>query len=138
MRKYLSLWPTVMLMLFASAFVSSAQLGSGWNVYTPNERLEYETNDILFIIDTAPASFNNGFCAYSKSGNARTFQLLKSSSNRIEIRPDDDYSTGTHQFQADIVMTPPTSGECLHQIFNGSAGPWCIIRQYTNYNGSLR
>src|SRR6185312_9662335 len=23
-------------------------------------------------------------------------------------------------------------------IFNGPTGPWCIIRQYTNYNGSIR
>jgi hypothetical protein len=127
-----------LLALLIWAATAQAQLGSGWNVYTPSERLEYETNDILFTISPPPNYFNNGFCAYSNSGTARIFQLLTHSSNRIEIRPNDDYSTGTHQFQADIVMSPPTSGECLHQIFNGPTGPWCIIRQYTNFNGSLR
>ena len=127
---------TLMAMLAAPAL--RAQLGTGWTAKTFTERLQYETNDILFSITPAPSSFDNGLCAYNKTGNVRTFQLLTHSSNRIEIRDNDDYSTGTHQFQADIVMSPPTSGESIHQIFNGPTGPWCIIRQYTNFNGSIR
>jgi len=133
-----SLIALTILTLLCTVAPLRAQLGTGWTVKTVTERLQYETNDILFSITPAPSSFSNNFCAYSKSGNTRTFQLLTHSSNRIEIRDNDDYSTGTRQFQADIVMTPPTSGESIHQIFNGPTGPWCIIRQYTNFNGSIR
>src|SRR5438132_689364 len=136
-KQYLSL-ATTLFSSFLLVSTGSAQIGSGWTQITPVERLEYETNDILFSITPAPSSFNNGFCSYVKSGSSETFQLLNHSSNRIEIRPNDDYSTGTRQFQADILINTPTTGECLHQIFNGSAGPWFIARQYSNYNGSIK
>ncbi len=126
--------PTALLL----AARAQAQIGSGWTQITPTERLEYETNDVLYTISPAPSSFNNGFCSYNKSGSTETFKLLSHYSNRIEIRPNDDYSSGTRQFQADIVISSPSTGESIHQIFNGPTGPWFIAKEFSNYNGSIK
>src|SRR5438105_1359249 len=71
-----------------------AQVGSGWTKQTFSERFEYETNDILNTISPPPSSFNDGLCEYDNTGGVETFQLLDPNSNRSEIRPNDDYSSG--------------------------------------------
>ena len=118
--------------------MAQAQVGSGWTQQTFSKRLEYETNDILFSISPPPSSFNNGDCEYDNTGGVETFQLLNPHSNRIEIRPNDDYSSGTRQFQAEVLISAPSSGESIHQIFNGSTGPWLIVREESNTDGSIR
>ena len=107
-----------------------AQVGSGWTQQTFSERFEYETNDILNTISPPPASFTDNFLHYDNTGGIETFQLKTSASNRAEIRPNDDYSSGSRQFQATImVATNTTTGECIHQVFNGSTGPYLLLRQ---------
>ena len=107
-----------------------AQIGSGWTQQTFSERLEFETNDILNTISPPPASFTDNFLHYDNTGGVETFQLKTSASNRAEIRANDDYSSGSRQFQATItVATNTTDGECIHQVFNGSTGPYLLLRQ---------
>lgn len=125
------------LLLSTFALTASAQLGSGWTKVTFSERFEYESNDVLRSISPPPSSFNNGYCSYAKSGVVETFKLLTHRSNRAEIRPNDDYSSGSRQFQADILISSPSEGETIHQIFNGPAGPWLLIKETSDSNGSL-
>src|SRR5207247_6740984 len=113
-------------------------MGSGWTEKTFTERFQYETNDILFSISPPPSSFNNGFCEYDNTGGVETFQLMKTQSNRAEIRPNDDYSSGSRQFQGDVLVSRPSTDECIHQIFNGSTAPFLLLREETNSNGSLK
>src|SRR5215469_10986950 len=103
---------TMMIRAFSILAVSSlwllpshtqAQIGSGWTPATFSERFEYESNDVLLTISPPPSSFNNGYCEYDNTGGTETFQLLNSHSNRGEIRFNDDYSTGSRQFQADVL-----------------------------------
>jgi hypothetical protein len=115
-----------------------AQVGSGWTQQTFSERFEYETNDILNTISPPPGSFNDGLCEYDNTAGVETFQLVNPNSNRAEIRPNDDYSSGTRQFQADVLISTPSTDECIHQIFNGSTAPFLLLREETNNNGSLK
>ncbi len=115
-----------------------AQVGSGWTQSTFTERFEYETNDILNTISPPPSSFNDGLCEYDNTSGVETFQLLDPNSNRAEIRPNDDYSSGSRQFQADVLVSTPSTDECIHQIFNGSTAPFLLLREETDNNGSLK
>ena len=129
---------SVLFLILLLAASASAQIGSGWTLQAFSERFEYESNDILITISPPPASFNNGYCEYDNTGGVETFQLLSSHSNRAEIRPNDDYSSGSRQFQADVSVSPPSVDECIHQIFNDSAAPYLLLREETNSNGSLK
>lgn len=124
--------------LFLGGCLARAQVGSGWTQQTFSERFEYESNDVLLTISPPPASFNNGYCEYDNTGGVETFQLLTPQSNRAETRPNDDYSSGSRQFQADVLVSAPSVDECIHQIFNGSTGPYLLLREETNFNGSLK
>ncbi|MDE3099725.1 MAG: RICIN domain-containing protein [Verrucomicrobiota bacterium] len=131
--RMLAVLPATLLLTISA----QAQIGGGWSVYTPSERFEYESNDIGHSISPPPSYFNNGYCAFTRTSKTDRFQLLTHNSNRAEIRANDDYSTGSHQFQAYILIQPPTTGETVHQIFNGPAGPWLLIKETSAYNGSL-
>src|SRR5437016_7736906 len=87
------------VILFAAAYTLHAQVGTGWTPATFSQRFEYESNDVLITISPPPAYFNNGYCSYSNAAGVETFQLLSHHSNRAEIRPNDDYSSGARQFQ---------------------------------------
>src|SRR3954470_19977846 len=115
-----------------------AQVGTGWTAATFSQRFEYESNDVFFTISPPPAYFNNGYCSYSNAAGVETFQLLTHRSNRAETRPNDDYSSGSRQFQADVLISSPSADQCIHQMFNGPAGPWFLLREETNFNGSLK
>jgi hypothetical protein len=112
------------------AVTARAQIGSGWSQITPSERFEYETNDILKTISPPPSSFDLPQVHYDNTSGVETFELKNHSSNRAEIRPNDDYSSGSRQFEADILIpTNTTTGECIHQVFNGPTGPYLLLRQ---------
>ncbi|MDE3099724.1 MAG: fibronectin type III domain-containing protein [Verrucomicrobiota bacterium] len=132
--RMLAVLPATLLLTIAAR----AQIGSGWSVYTPSEKFQYESNDIGFSISPPPSYFNNGYCQFNRTNPVDEFQLLTHNSNRAEIRVNDDYSTGSHQFQADVLIaTTTTTGETIHQIFNGPAGPWLLIKETSNYFGSI-
>src|SRR3954463_5515857 len=127
-----------MLSVLLLAGTVQAQVGSGWTQKTFSERYEYESNDVFFTITPPPASFNNTLCEYDNTGGIETFQLLNPRSNRSEIRPNDDYSSGSRPFQADVLISKPSTDECIHQVFNGSTAPFLLLREETNNNGSLK
>jgi hypothetical protein len=129
---------SILTVTCALAMSAQAQIGSGWTVATFSERFEYESNDVLRTISPPPSSFNNGSCEYDNTAGVETFQLLNSHSNRGEIRPNDDASTGSRQFEADILISSPSDGESIHQIFNGPTGPWLIVREQSDAGGSIR
>ena len=129
---------TILLSVLLLAVAARAQIGSGWTQTNCTERFEYESNDVLFTISPPPTNFNNGNCEYDNTSGIETFQLLNSHSNRGEIRINDDYSSGSRQFEADVLVTAPSSDECIHQVFNGSTSPYLLLREETNNGGSLK
>ena len=107
-----------------------AQVGTGWTEQTFTDWFEYETNDDLNVINPAPSVFSYPQLYYDKASGIETFELLMPTSNRAEIRPDDNYSSGSRQFQAEVMIpTNSTTGECIHQVFNGSTGPYLLLRE---------
>src|SRR3954463_14787396 len=130
-RLFRGIVPTVIL--FAATCTLHAQVGTGWTVATFSQRFEYESNDVLITISPPPSYFNNGYCSYSNAAGVETFQLLSHHSNRAETRPNDDYSSGSRQLQADVLISSPSADQCIHQMFNGSAGPWLLLREETNF-----
>lgn len=129
---------TILLSALVLSVSARAQIGSGWTQTNYTERFEYESNDVLLTISPPPSSFNNGSCEYDNTSGIETFQLLNSHSNRGEIRFNDDYSSGSRQFQADVLVSAPSSDECIHQVFNGSTAPYLLLREETNNGGSLK
>lgn len=139
-RPLLTLVPSLLMLILSllSPKQVQAQVGSGWTMATFSERFEYESNDILFTISPPPSSFDNGLCEYDNTAGEETFQLLDPKSNRAEIRANDDYSSGSRQFQADVLISTPSTDESIHQIFNGTTAPYLLLREETNNNGSLK
>lgn len=138
-RPLLTLAPSLLLIVLSLLSPKKVwgQVGSDWTLTTFSERFEYESNDILYTISPPPGSFDNGLCEYDNTAGVETFQLLEPQSNRAEIRANDDYSSGSRQFQADVLISTPSTDECIHQIFNGTTAPYLLLREETNYNGSL-
>jgi len=131
-------------LLVGGAVVSArGQIGGGWTQMTYGERLEPETNDVLFSISPPPSVFiisPGDYCTYTNSGGVETFNLWNPDSNRIEIRVNDDYTSGNQQFEGDVRLSPPTDNECVMQIFgsdgNGNATLF-MLRGFSANGGSL-
>jgi hypothetical protein len=115
-----------------------AQIGTGWKQIFPASNIQVETHDKINEFPGTSTSIVNGGGIYSKSGNVETFQLVNTTSNRVERRYHDEYSSGTRQLQADITIFAPSNNESIHQIFNGPTGPWLIVRELNTSGGSVR
>ncbi|PYX92211.1 MAG: hypothetical protein DMG67_07600 [Acidobacteria bacterium] len=126
------------LSLAVTAQMASAQIGSGWTQIFPSSNIQVETHDHINQFPGASTSIVNGGGRYSNSGGVETFQLVNTTSNRVERRYRDEYSSGTRQFQADITISTPSNNESIHQIFNGPTGPWLIVREENLNGGSVR
>jgi hypothetical protein len=128
--KTLTTVTSILSLACALGTTARAQVGSGWTQVTFSERFEYETNDILNTISPPPSSFTSPYLHYDNTSGIETFQLITHASNRAEIRPNDDYSSGSRQFAADVmVVSSTTTGESIHQVFNGPTGPYLLLRE---------
>jgi hypothetical protein len=128
----------VSLLLAVATHMAYAQIGSGWKQIFPASNIQVETHDHINQFPGSSTSIVNGGGIYSNSGVVETFQLVNTTSNRVERRYHDEYSSGTRQFQADITISAPSNNESIHQIFNGSTGPWLIVRELNTSGGSVR
>src|SRR5205823_1192307 len=72
MKKLLS-WPTLALTLLAPAFISSAQVGTGWSPITYTENLQYESNDIGHAISPPPTHFTDGYFTFDRTNGVDHF-----------------------------------------------------------------
>jgi len=124
--------------LAGGARFAHAQVGTGWTEIHPASNIQVEAHEQIkeFPGDSRHATDGGG--AYANTGGGEIFQLVNRTSNREERRFHDDYHHGTRQFQADVTIFGPTNEESIHQIFNGSEGPWLIVRQSDDGGGSVR
>ena len=76
--KNLFSWPTLALTLFASAFISSAQVGTGWTPITYTEKLQFESNDIMHEISPPPAHATDGYFTFDRTNGVDNFQAIPS------------------------------------------------------------
>jgi hypothetical protein len=82
---------------------------------------------------------NNG-AKYTDATGIETFQMLNTTSNRVERRMWNDYTTGRWQFVGEVQPFSPSDNECVMQIFGGTqtGATTQMIRAYAANNGSLR
>jgi hypothetical protein len=123
--------------------IAHAQLGSGWVQYSPVKKIHLDNEDGLQIYNwTSSKSVCSPVCAdynYASSTETETFRLLDNRSNRSEIRLQNDYSTGSRQFEGYVTFYAPLNDESLMQIFGSTSGATqLMIRGYAADGGSIR
>jgi hypothetical protein len=120
-----------------------AQLGSGWVQYSPTKKIHLDNEDGLQIYNwTSYKSVCSPVCAdysYASSTESETFRLFDNRTNRSEIRLQNDYSTGSRQFEGYVTIYSPLNDESLMQIFGSTSGATqMMIRGYAASGGSIR
>lgn len=116
-----------------------AQIGNGWTEVKYGEKLNPEIKDKLYDVRPVPKTFHGNGCSYTNADGVETFELLNRNSNRIEIRVDNDYKKGRHQFEGDVRIFPPLNDECLMQIFgNTTHATLFMLRGWSDNGGSLK
>jgi hypothetical protein len=136
---------TVFCITFIATFSSSAyaQLGSGWVQYSPTKKIHLDNEAGLQIYNwTSYKSVCSPVCAdysYASSTETETFRLLDNRTNRSEIRLQNDYSTGSRQFEGYVTFNSPLNDESLMQIFGSTSGATqMMIRGFSASGGSIR
>jgi hypothetical protein len=129
--------------LFTTPLITHAQLGSGWVQYSPTKKIHLDNEDGLQIYNwTSSKSVCSPVCAdysYASSTETETFRILDNRSNRSEIRLQNDYSTGSRQFEGYVTFYSPLNDESLMQIFGSTEGATqMMIRGYAASGGSIR
>ena len=112
-----------------------AQIGSGWVNYFDTHFIDYTKNGSHIHHDDS--SFTDGGCYYDHTSNVRTFKILNSSCNRIEVQSDEHYTSGKRQMEG-YVKISDISEQSIHQIFQNSSGPIIMIKGYNGNNGTLK
>src|SRR4051812_28895832 len=105
-----------------SAAPARAQMGSGWNEYTPGKNVQIR-----------------GCCAHSASGGVDTFQVVcptTEGDNRAEARVGDDYSSGTRQFQGEVrVVSLDGTNVSVKQTFMADNGAFFMLGTASDAGG---
>jgi hypothetical protein len=120
-----------------------AQLGSGWVSYSPTKKIHLDNEAGLQTFNwSAFQSVCTPVCAdytYTSGDDTETFRLFDNRTNRSEIRLQNEYSTGSRQFEGYVTIYAPLEDESLMQIFGSTSGATqMMIRGYAADGGSIR
>jgi hypothetical protein len=131
------------LVLFSGLISAQAQLGAGWKSYAPVKKVHLDDAAGLQTFNyTTYKSVCDPICAdyrYDSATDSETFRILNTKSNRSEIRLQNDYSTGSRQFEGYVTFHAPLNDESLMQIFGSVEGATqLMIRGYAAEGGSMR
>jgi hypothetical protein len=140
MRKYTSVsFKSFLFGIIAAgccmAATANAQIGTGWTNYFDTHFIDYTVNGDHRSHDDS--SFSDAGVVYTNSNGVRTFKLVNNTSNRLEVRSDEHYTSGKRQMQGDL-MIHNISEQSVHQIFHGSSGPFMMVKGYNGSGGSLK
>src|SRR3954454_1690145 len=134
-----SIWwsPLVVLCLAGNA---RAQIGSGWVQYSPPSVLHLEVHDVIQIYPPDSTNLVNEGASYSNQDGIEIFQMLNTTSNRVERRLKNEYTSGRWQFEGEVRVSPPTDNESIMQIFGGTqtGATTQMIRAYADGTGTIR
>jgi hypothetical protein len=127
--------------LLVAAANAHAQIGSGWSSKTYTKKIHLDDESGLHAFSwTTYKSVCSPVCAdYRFSNDVETFRLIDNRTNRAEIRLQNEYSTGTKQFQGYVTFGSPLNDESLFQIFGSTSGATlCMMRGYSSSGGSIK
>jgi len=122
--KYLIQTVAVVALVSGLSLAAQAQVGSGWTSYTPSMHLQQVGN-----------------VSHSSSGGTETFSINgsdSSSEQRCEERVEDDFSSGTRQFEGFVKVTSlGGSGVTLKQTFQANNGAFLMTAVQSGSSGTL-
>jgi hypothetical protein len=126
---------------FVGAQAAQAQVGTGWSSRTYTKKIHLDNEAGLQTYSwTSYKSVCSPVCAdYRSSSDVETFRIVDSRSNRSEIRLQNEYSSGSRQFQGYVTFSSPLNDESLFQVFGSTTGATlCMMRGYSSNGGELR
>src|SRR5687768_4561186 len=126
---------------FAGAQAAQAQIGTGWSSRTYTKKIHLDNEAGLQTYSwTSYKSVCSPVCAdYKYSSDVETFRLIDSRTNRSEIRLQNEYSSGSRQFQGYVTFWSPLNDESLFQVFGSTTGATlCMMRGYSSNGGEIR
>ena len=129
------------LLAVGTAHIANAQIGSGWRQVTYTKKIHLDDESGLQTFSWASSkSVCSPVCAdYRSSGDTETFRILDNRSNRAEIRLQNEYSSGSRQFQGFVTFSSPLNDESLFQIFGSTSGATLtMMRGYSSNGGTIR
>jgi hypothetical protein len=124
----------------AAAPVLFGPIGSGWREDTPNSKLQIQSRGEYTTYPRSVTHATGPGGSYDRAGGVETFRLTNNGTNRVEVRVQDDYTSGQRQFEGELRVTAPTNDESAMQIF-GNDGPGAttlMIRSFSRNGGTLR
>lgn len=138
-RRYLA----IVALMFGYSVATYAQIGSKWLEYSPAKRVHLDDDKRLTTGDWVPyRAVCEPICAdykYNEGNDTETFRILDKRSNRSEIKLQNDYSTGSRQFEGYVTIFSPLNDESVMQIFGSTEGATqLMVRGFNGDNGSLR
>ena len=111
--------------LLALAAPVRAQIGSGWSSVSISKSLQ-KVGDVY----------------YSNVSGVETFRLNTSDASRCEIKINNSWSSGSHQFEGQVKVTgtPRSSGNSIQQILESTTGQGDAsqVRWYSASGGTFK
>lgn len=139
--------PFVILLLISGS--SHAQIGPGWVEYQPVRKIHLvdftykEHPKGMYSFDwKARAEVGtptpcSGY-EYDPATDTETFRLYDKRANRSEIRLENEYGTGSRQFEGYVTFYPPLNDESLFQVWGSDEGATqMMMRGYAANGGEI-
>jgi hypothetical protein len=138
-----------LLMAVLHSTLVSAQIGQGWVEYKPVKKIHlvdfnYKDNPKGMYSFEWKAKAEVGTptpCSsydYDPATDTETFRLYDPRANRSEIRLENEYGTGSRQFEGYVTFYPPLNDESLFQVWGSDEGATqLMMRGYAANGGEI-
>jgi hypothetical protein len=126
-----------------------AQVGDGWSEYQPSRKIHlvdfentslrkgmssFDWREKASVGAPTPASSY----AFDAATDAELFCLHDARANRSEIRLENEYGTGSRQFEGYLTVYPPTDDQSVFQVWGSDEGATqLMLRAYAANDGEL-
>lgn len=124
----------------AGAALVRGPVGSGWAEHNPDLKLQIQSRGKYANYPRSVTKATGPGGSYDRSGGVETFKLSNNGTNRVEVRVQDNYTSGQRQFEGELKVTAPTDDESAMQIFgnDGAGATTLMIRSFSKNGGTLR
>jgi len=124
----------------AVAAPTRGPVGSGWREHNPNSNLQIQSRGTYTNHPRSVTHATGPGGSYDRSGGVEKFRLFNNGTNRVEVRVQDNYTSGQRQFEGELRVSAPTNDESAMQIFgnDGSGATTLMIRSFSRNGGTLR
>jgi hypothetical protein len=126
-----------------------AQLGESWVEYKPVRKIHLVDFNYtghpkgMYSLDWKPKAEVgsptpcSGY-EYDSKSNTEIFTLFDKRANRSEIRLENEYGTGSRQFEGYVTFFPPLNDESLFQVWGSDEGATqLMLRAYAANGGEI-